>query len=143
MNLYFLIFYNSMQSNLFLTFRSDTAWLAALTFGGYNMILATALAFVASTIGMSLNFALGFYITRWRDELPSFNEEKYQWVVRLFKDKLFLVMILPPWPFLELLLGWFMPLLAIICGLFRVPPRQAIASIMLSRMLYYGYYLTQ
>lgn len=143
MNLYLLIFMNSFQSQILFIghWRSENAWYAALSFGNVDMRLATLLAFVGSTLGLSLNYAMGYYITRWRDELPSFNEEKYQRTVRLFEDRLFLLMILPPWPLLEILMVWVTPLLTFVCGTFRVPPRQAISTIAMSRILCYGYYL--
>jgi membrane protein YqaA with SNARE-associated domain len=134
-----------MQSNMLFIghWRSENAWFAALTFGHFNMVLATLVAFVASTIGMSFNYCMGFYVSRWRDELPSFNEEKYMRIARLFEDRLFLLMIIPPWPTLEILILFVMPIFTFVCGMFRVPPRQAVATIAMSRVLCYGFYLLQ
>jgi hypothetical protein len=64
-------------------------------------------------------------------------------VGRLFEDRLFLLMVIPPWPVIDILILLVMPLFVFVCGAFRVPPRQAIASIAMSRILYYGYFLMQ
>jgi membrane protein YqaA with SNARE-associated domain len=138
-NPYYLIFHNSLQSAVALQLIGDNAWLAALTFGNYNMVFATALAFLGSVMGMSLVYGFGFYISRWRSELPNFSERFYQRLCGIFRKKLFVIMALPPILVLDVMP--LLPLYVIVNGMFRVPPARAIAAIMLSRILYYGYYL--
>ena len=141
--LLWLIFYNSFQTSLLVSLRSDNAWLAALYFGDYPMAMATAVAWSASTIGMSLNYFMSYYLSRYRDELPSYSEKRYQKIVDLFDRRLFLLMLIPPIPVLEGIPGIsFMPFFVLVCGLFRVPPKQAICAIALGRALFYGFYLT-
>lgn len=136
---YLLIFINSMESDIILTLRSESAWFAALQFGGFNMVLATFLAFAGSTLGMSLNYALGYYASRWRREFPVYSEAAYNRLSRYFGNYLYLIMAIPPILILEFLPG--LSLFAVVCGMFRVPPRQAITVIAISRALYYIYHL--
>jgi len=138
-NPYYLIFHNSLQSAILLSLRSDNAWFAALQFGSYNMVLATAVAFAGSMLGMTLNYGLGYYISRWRSELPAFSETMYLRVGEIFRNKLFILMLIPPVGVLEMMPGF--SLFVVVNGMFRVPPKRALTIIMVARILYYSYYL--
>lgn len=141
-SLYFLIFYNSMQSHLMMSLRSENAWFAALSFGGYNIVLATALAFVGSVAGMLVNFAFGYYVSRWRDELPGYKHARFESIAGVFRRKLYLLLAVPPVAIMEVIPGVsLLPALAFLCGAFRVPPKRVIFAVLFSRAAYYTYYL--
>ncbi len=141
MTLYYIIYYNSLKAQFLLSLTSESAWFAALQFGGYNMAYATISAFIGSTLGMSVNFAFGYYMSRWRTNMPVYSEKVYGNISAFFNKYLYTIMAIPPLFILELLPG--ISLFAVICGLMRVRPAKAVIAIAISRALYYAYYLMQ
>jgi membrane protein YqaA with SNARE-associated domain len=124
-----------------MSLTSESAWFAALEFGGYNMALATLAAFVGSVLGMSINFGFGYYISRWRSDAPVYSEAVYSRISAFFNTYLCWLMAIPPLFILELMPG--ISLFAVVCGLFRVKPLKAIGAIAIARAAYYTYYLMQ
>ncbi len=138
-NVYFFIYTNSAQASFLLSFTPETAWFAALGFGGYNMWLATLMAFLGSFVGSTVTFGLGYYVSRWRERTPIYKESTYTKISSLFSRKLYLLMAIPPLFILEMMPH--ITIFVLLCGLFRVPPKKAITAIAVSRALYYAYYL--
>ena len=138
-NQYFIIFHNSLEAAFFVSLRSESAWFGALNFGGHNMVVLTLLAIAGSTLGMLINYGFGYYMSRWRGDLPAFSESVYQRIAAVFARRLFVLMAIPPVAMLEVIPGF--GVFAMVNGMFRVPPKRALIAIIAGRILYYSYYL--
>ena len=128
-----LIFFNSLQSAFLLAPRSEYAWFSTLEFGAYNMLYPTLAAFAGAVLSMGVNFYLGYYIARTRENWVHFNEDIYNIIAVYFRRYAVWLLLFPALP----LIGLF----ASLAGIFRVKPWIAIGIIALGRIGYYGYYL--
>jgi len=138
MSSYLFIFINSFKSSILLSLYHESAWFAALQFGGYNMPLATFCAITGSSSGIALNFALGRYLGSKRDDWYSMDEAIY---LRLKKYIGYSVpLLLLPFPDLPLA-GQFFALYTVMLGLLGVRVRTFIVLALAGRVIYYGYYL--
>jgi len=135
---YTLIFINSMQSSFVLALRSENAWFAAVEFAKYNIYIATFAAIIGSCLGNFLNFAVGYYISRSRENWIFFDKNIYEKISKYFSySAVLLLLSFPNIP----ILGVFYPIFVILHGIFRTPIIPVIGLILLGRIIYYSYYL--
>jgi len=133
MHLFYLILQNSFDANFILSLHSEIFWFAVKAFGNTDMLIPTVAALLGASLSMGLNFAFGYYASRWREDWFQFNEKRYERVSFIFRRYISFLLLLQFLP----LMGVF----ALIAGLFRLPPWQALTFIILGRVAYYGYYL--
>jgi len=134
MDIYYLIFINSLQSTLILSPHAETGWFSALLFGGYDMAIATAAALAGSLIGAGIDYSIGYGISLARRKwFPAREEASYSRFVKYICRYFVIVLLLPGLPFLSFLVMF--------AGMLRVSPLVTGAIVMLGRIAYYGYYL--
>ncbi len=139
MNPYLLVLLNSFQASFVFSIHSENAWFAAHAFGGYNMLLATAMAVMGATIGNGANFALGYYLSTKRDDWFHINDGIYRRISRCFCYAI--ILLLFPFPGIPIL-STFWALFVVLCGLFRTPTIITITLIIIGRIAYYSFLLS-
>ena len=135
---YETILINSLQSSFLLSLRSENAWFAAVQFGELNIKLATIAAIIGSFIGNCINFALGWYVGKKRNDWFYVSEELYKKVANYFRYIRFLLLL--PLPFI-LITGQFYGIFVAVNGFFSKKTIIPLCLILAGRIIFYIYYL--
>lgn len=138
MDIYQIIFLNSLQSSLLISFRSENAWFAAIEFGECNVLLATLAAIIGSFAGNCLSFIIGYYLAKKRNNWFDIDEGIYKKISYYFRYARFLLLL--PFPFTPVI-GQFVGLFIALNGFFRNKIITSLAIILVGRIIFYSYYL--
>jgi membrane protein YqaA with SNARE-associated domain len=132
MELFGLIFFNSLIGHFFLSFQSESMWEAAVLFGKDIHIVIPA-AVLGSTIGFSINFFLGYLLSIPRHKIRHFNEDNYEHCALYGRRYGIYALLFSAF--------WFMPAVAFGVGFLRAGPARCCLLIFIGRVLYYQYAL--
>lgn len=125
---------SSFLAWLFIPMWEEAAWFAWLALDRSQIELMTVLAILASAAAMFANYGLGWLIAKDRANMPM--EEENYLRARAIGNKYVLWIVLFPWlPFL--------PLAVVALGFLRVSVVRFTILLLVSRVIYYGYYLMQ
>lgn len=134
MDNYTNVFIESARVASIIPFSSEPTYFAMFYFGGFNMPLATALAVVGATLGMSLNWWIGNALLKLHKK-KSFNVSEY-WYNKcssLF-NKYGAILVLFCWlPLMKMLI--------VAAGFLNVRFRFLLPLIIIGHTFGYGYYL--
>lgn len=130
---YLPLLWESAGTKTFWQTASDVRYFAMMAFGGFNMGLATLIAVIGATLGVSLNYVIGRVLSIFQfNGLSTIPQEKYL----LWQRRLTLFM-----PLIGLVS--FIHLIGVVvtaAGFLRVPPLRVLPFLLLGQILYYGYY---
>lgn len=130
---YWLLFYDSFRGSFVFSLSLETMWFSARLFEHYNLLLITALCYVASVLGSMLTYAVGRGFATVRGSIFSLDEEIYQDLAekcRKYGVYIFLFQMLP-----------FVKVLTLFAGGFSIPWRRMLYFTLAGRVIFYGYYI--
>lgn len=132
MELFGLIFLNSLLGHFVLSFQPESLWEVAALFGKDLHVVIPA-AVLGSTIGFSLNFLMGYLLSLARRRMKNFNEDTYEHIAQYARRYGIFALIFSDF--------WFMPVAAFGIGFLRGNPVVAVLLIFIGRVLFYQYAL--
>lgn len=136
MSAYLDVFTESALVASIIPFTHDPSFLAMLSFGGYNMPLATALAILGAATGAVFNFTLGrllLYFYQKKNWLSFLSIETYNKSSGIFLRYFF---VLLPFSWLSTL-NFFV----FLAGFLGTRAKLALSLVMAGQIAHYGWYL--
>ena len=135
---YETILVNSLQSSFLLSLRSENAWFAAMQFGGFNLWFITLAAIIGSFSGNLINFSIGWYIAKKRNDWFYISDGVYQRLTDYFRYIRFLLLL--PLPFI-LITGQFYSIFVFLNGFFSKSMAIPLLLVLVGRIIFYSYYI--
>lgn len=85
MEFYFKVFYEEAWANSLIPFASEATFTSMISFGGYNMIIASIIATAGATVGLIFNWFLGQLLLKMHVSTKlHVSEENYQRASTIF-----------------------------------------------------------